>query len=453
MKLLKIAILLLVCNFANAQSFIGYTSDNYSGLHGVTLNPANIVNSKFRSEINLASASSTFNNDYFVADFNELFSGEEFDDSRTEPKNNNNFTISADVMGPSFMFNLSPKSSIGIITRGRVVSNINELSGVLFENVEDNFDNNEDFIIEEDNFTITTHGWAEFGLAYGHVLLDKEQHFLKGGVTLKYLRGLGNAYTIGSNLLVDYQANTFVNGDGQITSTGTIQYGSSNAFSVDGGGEFKLEDNAQGLGADLGFIYEWRKDPIDADNMANATYKLKLGVSVTDIGSINYKDADVKVYDVTNSINETQFDSVEDFEDKLDAFYTLVEERSATKVLLPTALHVTADYNLDSQFFLNFRSDLSLRKKGEVNTNTIDNTFTLTPRFERKWVSVYLPIGVSEYSGFQAGFGFRAGPLFIGSQTILTNLLSDSSKAANIYAGLKIPIYKKGKSYSKATNN
>lgn len=453
MKLLKIAILLLVCNFVKAQSFIGYTSDNYSGLQGVTLNPANIVNSKFKTEINLASASSTFNNDYFVADFNELFSEDEFDDSRTEPKDNNNFTISADAMGPSFMLNLSPKSSIGIITRGRVVSNINELSGVLFENVEDNFDNNEDFTIEEDNFTITTHGWAEFGLTYGHVLLDKEQHFLKGGVTLKYLRGLGNAYTIGSNLLVDYQANTSVIGDGQITSTGTIQYGSSNAFSVDGGGEFKLEDNAQGLGADLGFIYEWRKDPIDTDNMVHAAYKLKLGVSVTDIGSINYKDADVKVYDITNSINETQFDSVEDFEDQLDAFYTLVEKRSATKVSLPTALHVTADYNLDSQFFLNFRSDLSLRKKGEVNINSIDNTFTLTPRFERKWVSVYLPIGVSEYSGFQAGFGFRAGPLFVGSQTILTNLLSDSSQAANFYAGLKIPIYKKGKSYSKATNN
>lgn len=324
MKFLKIAIILLVCNIANAQSFIGYTSDNYSGLHGVALNPANIVNSKFRTEINLVSASSTFNNDYFVADFNELFSGEDFDDSRTEPKDNNNFTISADVMGPSFMLNLSPKSSIGIITRGRVFSNVNELSGVLFENVEDNFDDNSDFTIEEDNFTITTHGWAEFGIAYGHVLLDNNQHYLKGGATIKYLRGFGNAYTIGSNLLVDYNANTFINGDGQITSTGTIQYGSSNAFSADGDGDFKLEDNAQGLGADLGFIYEWRKDPLDIDNMSNAAYKLKLGISITDIGSINYKDAEVKVYDVTNSISEAQFNSEEDFEDKLAAFYDLV---------------------------------------------------------------------------------------------------------------------------------
>ncbi|WP_052184125.1 hypothetical protein [Psychroserpens sp. Hel_I_66] len=54
-----------------------------------------------------------------------------------------------------------------------------------------------------------------------------------------------------------------------------------------------------------------------------------------------------------------------------------------------------------------------------------------------------------DYSGFNAGIGFRAGPLFIGSNSALTNLLSSESKAVNVYAGLKIPIYKKGKSFAK----
>jgi hypothetical protein len=93
---------------------------------------------------------------------------------------------------------------------------------------------------------------------------------------------------------------------------------------------------------------------------------------------------------------------------------------------------------------------LSLRKANTINTNKIDNSVIVTPRFERKWVSVFMPLSVMDYSGFNAGFGFRAGPLFLGSNTLLTNLMSGKSKATNVYFGLKIPIYKKGKSYSKA---
>ena len=46
-----------------------------------------------------------------------------------------------------------------------------------------------------------------------------------------------------------------------------------------------------------------------------------------------------------------------------------------------------------------------------------------------------------EYSGTQVGTGFRAGPLFIGSGSIISNLLSNNSKAFNMYVGLKIPVY------------
>jgi len=41
----------------NAQSYIGYTLDNYSGIHGVTIKPANIVDSPFKADIIIVSAS------------------------------------------------------------------------------------------------------------------------------------------------------------------------------------------------------------------------------------------------------------------------------------------------------------------------------------------------------------------------------------------------------------
>ena len=446
MRILTILLFLLFVNLATAQNYYGYLSDNYSGLHSVTLNPANVTGSKFRSEINLVSANAGFNNDYFVLDFGDLFEdSEEIDNSIIIAKENNNFAVSTDVMGPSFMFNLSPKHSIGIITRARAFFNVNEIKGELFDAFEDDFDTGNDFSLTEDEFTSTLHAWAEFGVAYGRTLINKEQHYLKGGVTLKYLQGLGNAYTKGSNLSVDFDADGFAPTVGTITTTGQIEYGSSAGIS-ENGDDFEIESGSNGFGADIGFIYEWRPNPTDIENNSRSNYKLKVGLSITDIGSINYKDAEANTYDINNTVDEITFESEEDFEDKLNNLYTRTGSRDFTKVNLPTALHLTADYNLDTQFFINLRTDLSLRKASELNTNKIDNSFVLTPRFERKWFSVFVPLSLMDYSGFNAGFGFRAGPLFVGSNTVLTNLMSSESKATNVYLGLKIPIYKKGKS-------
>lgn len=448
MRIFNVFLFLLFINVASAQNYFGYLSDNYSGLHGVTLNPANVTGSKFRTEVNLVSGNASFNNDYFILDVSDAINGTDIEDANFLASENNNFAFSADVMGPSFMFNLSPKHSIGIITRGRAFFNVNKIKGELFDAFEDDFDSENDFTLTEDEFTTTVHGWAELGIAYGRTLIDKEQHFLKGGVTLKYLQGAGNAYTRGSNLFVNFDADGFAPGVGTITTTGQIEYGSSQG--INGDGDFEIESGSNGFGADLGFIYEWRPDPTDLDNDSRSNYKLKLGLSITDIGSINYDNAEANTYDITESIDENTFESQEDFEDKLNNLYNRISTNDFTKVKLPTALHLTADYNLDTQFFVNLRTDLSLRKANTINTNKIDNSVIVTPRFERKWVSVFMPLSVMDYSGFNAGFGFRAGPLFLGSNTVLTNLMSSKSKATNVYFGLKIPIYKKGKSFSKA---
>lgn len=450
MRTFKLLLLLLVVNMASSQNYFGFLSDNYSGLQSVTLNPANVTSSKFRSEINLVSVNGTVNNDYVTTGFSDLF--DDFDDlgdQNLNPMDDNNFAISADVLGPSFMFNLSPKHSIGLMSRGRTFVNINEIKGELFDAFEDDFDSSNDFSLSEDEFTSTLHGWAEVGLVYGRTLIDKEQHFIKGGVTLKYLIGAGNAYVRGSDLTVDFDEDGFGANNGAITTTGIIQYGSSQGINQDGEDtDFKIDTGSTGFGADIGFIYEYRPETVDLDNASAANYKLKLGLSITDIGSINYKNAEAYSYDITDTVDEDTFQSQEDFEDKLNNLYMRISTDDVTKVKLPTALHITADYNLDTQFFINLRTDLSLRKSTEINTNKIDNAVVVTPRFERKWVSVFLPLSVMDYSGFNAGFGFRVGPLFVGSSTIISNLISSKSKAVNAFLGLKIPIYKNGKSYA-----
>ena len=63
-KILLLMFLVLAAK-ANAQSYMGYIPDNYAGVQGVLFNPASIVDSRFKTDINLFSTSSSLNNDYY----------------------------------------------------------------------------------------------------------------------------------------------------------------------------------------------------------------------------------------------------------------------------------------------------------------------------------------------------------------------------------------------------
>ena len=170
-------------------------SDNYSGVHGVISNPANITDSRFKTDINLAGFSAFGGNDYYgVNVFDALKDDYDFDlESKKSPSEKNSGAVNIDVLGPAFMFNLSRKSSIAIFTRGRFFVNAYDINGVSIDSIDD--DTTNDFNINEGDINVLAHGWAELGITYARVLINREQTFFKGGLTLKHLQGLGSAYT------------------------------------------------------------------------------------------------------------------------------------------------------------------------------------------------------------------------------------------------------------------
>ncbi|MFL1012258.1 DUF5723 family protein [Flavisericum labens] len=440
----------------HAQSFIGFLTDNYSGVNSVVSNPANIVDSRFKTDINLVGASFLAGNDYYGVNVMDALKDDyDFDLNATKsPSNNNNFGTYEDILGPSFMFNLNKKSSIAIFTRARSVININEINGNTIDAIDD--EDTDDFVVNEGDFGAFGQAWAEVGLTYARVFMNKEEHFLKGGLSLKYLQGLGSGYIYGRNVTVDYDADGTDLGGGETTgsfdSTGEITYGRFAEFDNDNY-DYELPD-ANGFGVDIGFVYEWRPNYADytKTNTKGDTYtlkhknkyKLKLGLSITDLGSIKYKEGAEDVYDITTNtggVSEDDFDDAEDVEDFLNNFYSLTSSSGSYKTSLPTALHFNADWNFRGKFYLNLNTDLSLTKKGKVKASSIPNIVSLTPRFESRWFSFYLPLSVVQYNGFQAGAGLRAGPLYLGSGSVLSALTSDNTKGADVYAGLKIPVY------------
>lgn len=450
-KILLTKFLILFSASIYGQSYIGYGTDNYNGVHGLIFNPANIVDSRYKTDINLVGASSFIGNDYYGVKFGDVFK-DNFDldiDGTKMAKASNNALGNADILGPSFMFNINSKHSLAVFTRGRVFFNANDINGETYANISNEFETNENFNVNEGDFQIAANAWAEVGITYATVILNREQHFIKGGVSLKYLQGYGNAYTYGKNVIIDYDA--VGNGiSGNIDSQGEISYGNSPNITNDFE-DYEFVKSADGFGADLGFVYEWRPNYADytvTDASGNThtlkdinKYKLKFGLSLTDIGSLNYKNGSENTYDISNSISEDDFNDIEGFEEKLNNLYRLTNTGNVAKSVMPTALHLNADWNINNRFYVNLNSDLSLVSDNGINTNSIADIVSLTPRFESKWFSFYSPVSYVEAIGFQWGAGLRAGPLYVGSGSVLSVLTGNQTKGADVYAGLKIPIY------------
>ncbi|TNJ45788.1 hypothetical protein KFZ70_10075 [Tamlana fucoidanivorans] len=53
MKRIPLLLILLIVSTVRSQSYIGFMGDNYNGVHNVINNPANIVSTPFKLDINL----------------------------------------------------------------------------------------------------------------------------------------------------------------------------------------------------------------------------------------------------------------------------------------------------------------------------------------------------------------------------------------------------------------
>ena len=124
-------LILLTSVCASSQSYIGFLTDNYSGVHGVISNPANIVDSRFKTDINLVGASVFGANDAYEFNvFDAIKDDFDFDRDATKTfTDDNNLGANIDVLGPSFMFNINATNSIAVSTRVRAFTNLNRING------------------------------------------------------------------------------------------------------------------------------------------------------------------------------------------------------------------------------------------------------------------------------------------------------------------------------------
>jgi hypothetical protein len=460
----------------SAQDFSGYKTGNYTGVNGVFSNPASIADSRYRWDFTLFNFNTSIGNNkasFSLKDLGRTLDGDSIKNQIfSESGGASSALVSVVVQGPSLFFNLSKKSAIALTTRARVMTNVTDIDGKLAKQLLDDGANDIGFpytISSTQNMAFNVNAWTEFGASYAREIFSKGRNYLKGGASIKYLAGAANAY-----LNID-RLNATINEDQMddesylTNASGKIGLGFGGINVSDFESNELLSFKSRGIGGDIGFVYEMRQKVGDeAERLGRDfnKYKLRIGVSILDIGSIKYHRDVSRSGSYTIHVNGSQrfylsaladagIDEFKDTLNKYPQFFTADASAGSEyyNVSLPSTLQLNVDYHLRRGLYLNLAAQFALTNSRKKPFNSqYYNSFTITPRFEGKRFGFYLPLSYSSLTQFTAGASLRLASFFIGSGSILSAAFG-SSKQADIFIGLHFGSLQKNKerrNYSKA---
>ncbi|HEY4207791.1 MAG TPA: DUF5723 family protein [Puia sp.] len=426
-----------------SQDLAGLRTGNYAGVDGVFFNPANIAGSPYKWDVNLFSLNLLVGNDkasYNFRDLTHSLNGDTLKQWIAGAKSGNTSAMmSLDLLGPSFMFNIGKKNAFAFTSRMRVMANTKRVDGKLLNQfISEDVGDPElpyHFSTSGDNL-ISVNAWTEFGASFGRVLVDQGPHYLKGGITLKYLAGAANGYLQMSQLQGTLDADATGVYLGQTTGTVGVGFGGARIDDLKDGHPGGL--NSSGFGGDLGFVYEFRP--------TRHGYLLRAGIALLDVGAISYKQDASRSGAYTAHVTGAEHlyldelgevDNYNQFLQSHPQYFTPVPVGDGTNysVSLPTTLHLDLDYHILRGLYTNLSSQFSLAGNKPYNSSYY-TAFTLTPRWESRHFGFYLPVNYNALTHFNAGFSARIGPFFFGSGSVLSAVLKDS-KQADFFMGFR----------------
>ena len=495
MKNSLLLILIFLGSIVYGQNYLGVATSNYAGSMGVQLQPASFVDGRFAFDLNIvglnfnayqnfgyfdakamrtaegnggywwsksfgdtavynswASPDSTFMDRFLIRKFNK--------DSKGTLGLYNNIQI--DLF--NLNFHINPKIAVGLFARARSITNVDNLDPKLAVLAENGLDysllwNQK---LNEELVNINHLTWTEYGFNYAQVALDKKEHFLKVGGTLKLLSGNAAAYFYTNNFQYNLK-----NADTSFLLQGDFNYGYSQNIEdyINGTSQnYFARASKWGLGVDLGGVYEWRQGYEDYQyDMDGKTgiwarnknkYKLRVGASLLDIGGMRFTKGGLSrnfSAKSTNPFDLTVFQSgknLHDFDKVIDSLihspgnaWIATQDTSSTFYMrTPSAFSLQVDYHIWKGFYVNATSMINLIGKKTDTKVKVPNQFSITPSFDLAGIGFHFPIAYNRYSGLRTGIATRLGPLTLGITDYRTLFARGKVKGVELYAGLRIPI-------------
>ncbi|GAB3248814.1 hypothetical protein GCM10027347_05480 [Larkinella harenae] len=471
LRFLRLVLFCLLTTSAVAQNFLGIAPSPYGGTQSLYLNPAFATDSRYGFYLNLGAANAHINNDYFryqapfsltslvlnrvpdqyrLADGAVLFQPEYLgEDSNGKSKSGSAWT---DFRGPSLMVRMGDGFAVGLTTRLRAAAQFNNTSESLLSVVRAGLQDERLYNIpsQDNQFNINTNTYAEVGLTLAGTLIQDDDQQLSIGVTVKRLQGITAGFMRNNGLsyrvLADQNLpnNYYLQVDqlnAELGYTTYLQDMERSAVSIRR--FFDGSNPGRGWGADVGFSYQLKSsDNPDA-------YALRLGVALTDLGAIRYRNSPYVQHYVINTTDQ-QFTS--------DDFKKVTGSESIANVIrdelnlteanntgqftsgLPAALSVNADIYVGRGFYLTGTVLQNLRSSNAISIRQ-PSLVSVAPRLETSTLGVSIPLTLINNS-FVAGASIRLGPVFLGTDNLFGMIGSNSNqlrpRGADIYAGLAL---------------
>ncbi len=476
------AIVLGFSNDSFAQGMFGLQNSNFSGSHQMYTNPANLTTLSYRRYTNLSTFALSADNNYFALEtpfpIFKLATG----NVPSQYKNANGKVawspsyltsdpsvssiwgnVNMEWRGPSHARRLGQRLVYAWGMRTRANMAVKDLDPKMANWVNSLADSSSvqnliGGVTHPFNFQANAYQELSASLSYNFINVGGFRAAIGG--TVKYLMGLGHFSIINngadiqtfgmdsirinqSNMQVAYSDPQFM----QRFMNGMVGGVLPTLSSIMGGG----------FGFDVGIFLEGgNKDQMDGieekwiiPDMKLHDYGWKLSAALTDWGSMNYGQQ-IKQYTVSNITpvsfpldtglakafaisNENGLKYIENF---ASANMNYSKVSTTAPLTLPTMLQIQGDLRVFSKVFVGMHWQQSLVSVKTLGFRT-PSSLVVIPRFETAWFECSMPVSLTQdYKRGAVGAYLRVGPIFIGSDNLVTTVLANKAKGFNLYFGV-----------------
>ena len=449
--------ILFLCVVGKAQEKFGALHSNYSPTNSVHINPSSMLDAKTWLDIHIIGSGAYFNNNYAAIENStwiNTIGSRSIDESQLLYNTNRNRYHAysrSDISALSAVFSQGDHA-FGLSFNGFSYIDVRRLDNtvavplsqfLLDQNVDDLTD------LEIAGLRLNAQSYGEVKLSYAHTYQKIYRQMLMFGVSVKQIFPFvgGAAKVSEANYAIEPNDLLSVN-----RFQGDVAFNTSPELLLLGG-----------MGIDLGFTYQHMKDRPTTyfpnspkSGCRRKFYQYKIGVSLIDFGVLRFRESTTESFPV--SVEDTIFiDPSDDIETTLNSVNTSPDAssiRRPSNMSLPRALSLQFDYNVwNNMVYVNATIVQGIPHFGNVFGVRRANSLSITPRFESKWFDVAIPFSLYEYIRPQLGLSMRLRHLTIGTDKLLSIFVPSDLYGADVYAQLKVPIFRNPQCKDKGFNS